>query len=67
MESSRRDLFDDMAEHRSIFKNNQNTYYPLFCFTPKTSAAFPKTGISFLLLTQAVHGAGFLFKMRGDS
>jgi len=24
MESSRRDLSDDMAEYRSIFKNNQN-------------------------------------------
>jgi len=27
MESFRRDLFNDMAEHWSILKNNQNTYY----------------------------------------
>ena len=36
MESSRRDLLNDMAEHRSILKNNQNTYYPGFSFTPET-------------------------------
>jgi len=35
MESSRRDLLNDMAEHHSILKNNQNTY-PLIIFTPKT-------------------------------
>ena len=29
MESSRRDLLNDMAEHRSILENNQNTT-PLF-------------------------------------
>ena len=33
MESSRRDLLNDMAEHRSIYKNNQNTWYPRFIFT----------------------------------
>jgi len=27
MESSRRDLLNDMAERKSILKNNQNTYY----------------------------------------
>jgi len=27
--------FELMAEHRSILKNNQNTYYPLFNFTSK--------------------------------
>jgi len=29
MESSRRDLLNDVAEHRSILKNNQNTPYSL--------------------------------------
>ena len=27
IESSRRDLLNDMTEHRPILKNNQNTYY----------------------------------------
>ena len=49
MESSRRDLSNDMAEHRSILKNNQNTYCPCFSFTPKAGIAFPKTGVLFLL------------------
>jgi len=49
MESSRRDLLNDMAEHRSILKINENTHYPRFCFTPKTGIAFPKTGVLFLL------------------
>jgi len=31
MESSRRGLLNDIAEHRPIiFKNNQNTYHPRF-------------------------------------
>jgi len=42
MESSRRDLLNDVAGHRSILKNDQNTYYPRFSFTPKTGIAFPK-------------------------
>ena len=50
MESSRRDLLNDMAEHRSILKNNQNTYYPRFSFTPKTGKEV-KTGVSFSLRT----------------
>jgi len=36
MESSRRDLLNDMAEHRPILKDNQNMYDPRFGFTPKT-------------------------------
>jgi len=43
-ESSRRYLFNDMAEHGSILKNNQNTY-ARFSFTPNTGIALPKTGI----------------------
>jgi len=49
MESSRRDLSIDMAEHRLILKNNQNTYQPRFGFTPNTGIAFPKTEVSFVL------------------
>ena len=49
MESSRRDLFNDMAQHTSTLKNNQNTYYFRFRFTPKTGIASPKTGVLFLL------------------
>ena len=49
MERSRRDLLNDMAEHRPILKNNQNTYHPRFGSTPKTSIAFPKTLVLFLL------------------
>jgi len=29
MESSRRDLLNDMAERKPILKNNQNTHYAL--------------------------------------
>jgi len=45
MDSSRRDFLNDMAEHMPILKNNQNTYYPRFGFTPQV--AFPKTGFCF--------------------
>jgi len=41
MESSRRDLWNDMAEHRPILKNNQNTHLP---FTPKRGVELPKAG-----------------------
>jgi len=44
-----RELYIDVAEHMSIFKNNQNTHYPRFSYIPKTGIAFPKTGFSFLL------------------
>jgi len=47
MKSSRRDLLNDTAEHRPILKNNQNTYYPRFGFTPIKGIAFPKTGFVF--------------------
>ena len=49
MKSSPRDHLNDVAEHRPMLKNNQNTYYPRFGFTPNTGIAFPKTGIPFLL------------------
>ena len=47
MESSRQDLFNDMAEHSPILKNNQNTCQPRFGFIPKTGIAFPETGFCF--------------------
>jgi len=47
MESSRRDLWNDMAEHRSILENTQNTYHARFGFTPKTDIAFAKMGVLF--------------------
>jgi len=43
MESSRRDLLNNVAEHRPILKNDQ-TSTPAFNFTPKTGKAFPETG-----------------------
>jgi len=44
---SRRELSIDVAEHRPMLKNYQNT--PRFSFIPKTGMAFPKTGVLFLL------------------
>ena len=38
-----------MAEHRSVLKNYENTYYPRFSFTPDTGIAFLETGVLFLL------------------
>jgi len=43
MESSRRDVLNDIAEHKPILKDNQYTYYPRFGFTPKIGIAFPET------------------------
>jgi len=37
--SSRRDLLNDMAEHMPILKNNLNTLHPRFGYTPKTGIA----------------------------
>jgi len=37
MESSRQDLLNDMAEHRPILKNHQNTYST---FSPKCIVQF---------------------------
>ena len=49
MKSSRRDLLNDVAERRSILKNNQNTYHPRFGFIPKLSTELPKMGVLFFL------------------
>jgi len=37
---SRWELPIDVAEHRSIFKNNQSTHYNRFISTPKTGKDF---------------------------
>jgi len=47
MESSRRDLFIDVSEPKSLLKTDENTFYPRFSFMPKTGKAFPKTGVCF--------------------
>jgi len=47
MESSRRDLLKDMAEHRPILKSNQNTYHPRFGSHPKQVQHSPKRGFVF--------------------
>ena len=49
MKSSHRDLYNDVPEHKTILKNNENTYYPRFSCTPKTGIGLPKTGVLFLL------------------
>jgi len=46
MESSRRDLFNDMADGPTL-KTNQNTYHPRFGFTLETCMAFSKPGLLF--------------------
>jgi len=45
---SRRERSIDVAEHKSMMKNHQNTPCTLFSFVPKTGI-FPKTGVLFLL------------------
>jgi len=47
MESSRRDLFIDMAVDRFIFKNNQITLYPCSTFMTKIGVGLPKPGVRF--------------------
>jgi len=49
MENSRRDLLNDVAEHRSILKKQQNTYYPVLVSYPERVKRIPKTGVLFLL------------------
>ena len=52
---SRRELSINVAEHRSILKNNQNTHYPRFSFTPKRGTKLPETGVLFLLCRRRKH------------
>jgi len=42
---SRRELFNDVVEHKSILENNQNTCYPRFRLTPKTGIELPETAV----------------------
>jgi len=60
MESSRRDLFNNMAEHRFITKNNQNAYHPSFGF-PKQVKLSPKRGFVFTVLCEDVKVIVFFF------
>jgi len=48
MESSRRDLSNDMAKHGPILKDHQNMYYPRFSFT-QNRYSIPQKGVWFLL------------------
>ena len=54
IESSRRDLLNDMAEHTHILKNRRNMYYLRFSFTPKSGIELPKTGVSFILCKKLI-------------
>jgi len=47
MESSHRDLLNDMAEHGFISEIRDILSTPVV-FTPKTGIELPKTGVSFL-------------------
>jgi len=49
MESSRRDLSNDRAEHRLILKNNQNTNTPVLVSHPNQIYSIPQNGDLFLL------------------
>ena len=58
MESSRRDLLNDTAEHMPILKNSRNPYHSVLVSHPKTDTAFPKTEVLFLMCSKdhpAVH------------
>jgi len=50
MESSHKDLLNDMAEHQSILKSTQNTYYARDSFTPLTGKNFLDKCIIFTVL-----------------
>jgi len=41
----RRELSIDVAEHRSMLENYQNTHYPRSSFTSKTDISLPKNGV----------------------
>jgi len=54
MESTRRDLLNDVAELTLTLKNNQNTFYPSLVSHPKLVAfpkysSFPQKGVLFSL------------------
>jgi len=49
IKAPRRDLKNDMAEHMSTLKTNQNTYYPRFIFISRKE--LPKIGVLFFLGT----------------
>jgi len=64
MESSRRDLSNDMAEPMPILKNNQNTYHPRFGFSSETGIAFSKAGVLFFGRGEVRKGFDFVSSIR---
>jgi len=58
-ESSRRALLNDVAEHKSTLKNNRNTHYPGFNFTPKTGVELSEMAVLFLLCMTSFSGGPF--------
>jgi len=61
---SRRELSIDVAERRSILKNDHNTHYSRFSFISKTNIAFPKTGILFLLCSYFSYRKMRIFELK---
>jgi len=56
MKSSRRDLLNDMAERKSILKNNQNSLVPPFWFhTQNRSGSTSQNGVFVLTVNVAKH------------
>jgi len=55
MESSRRDLFNDMAEHRSILKKNKIRIFPIFFMIDLRSATSMESSRRDLLNDMAEH------------
>ena len=59
MESFRRDLLNDMSDHRSNIKNNRNTLYSCFIFVPNNKKDFQTRCCDFTCLpspfTQTLH------------
>jgi len=50
MESSRRDVFNDMVGHSAILKNVQNTYYPVLVPHPEQVQHSPKRSFVFTVM-----------------
>jgi len=67
MESSRRDLSNDMAERRPILKNNQNRYHPCFGFTPKTGIALFTQDFLFTVFTSYFPYRGLHYTVRTNN
>ena len=62
MESSRRDLLNDMAEHRPILKNNRNTHQVSH---PKPIYSIPQNGVFVFTVYRNHLGVSVRLKHRG--